>query len=110
MNPKNVTPSRSNVYHAVSLKTTHPPIHSDMSISAIIAMETFQSDIDNVKEDVQGIKTGMKKIQKMLQQLITPPSTVKTTVSTESPGLMSSTSGTYPPPPLVGTRYITINH
>jgi hypothetical protein len=59
MNPKNITPARSNVYESVSSQPTAPPIHSDMSISASTAMETFQSDIDNVKEDVQELKTGM---------------------------------------------------
>jgi uncharacterized phage infection (PIP) family protein YhgE len=40
-------------------------------------METFQSDIDDIKEDVQELKNGMQKIQKMLQQLVTPTPTVK---------------------------------
>jgi hypothetical protein len=58
-------------------------------------METFQSDIDDGKEDVQELKTGMKSIQKMLQQLITPTSTVETTVSTEPAGMTSTTGGTH---------------
>jgi FtsZ-binding cell division protein ZapB len=48
-----------------------------MYITAITSMETFQSDIDDVKEDVQELKNAMQNIQKMLQQLITPTSTVK---------------------------------
>jgi DNA-directed RNA polymerase alpha subunit len=64
-----------------------------MYVAAITTMETFQSDIDDVKEDVQELKTGMKNIQKMLQQLITP--TVTTTVSTEPLGPTYSTSGTH---------------
>jgi FtsZ-binding cell division protein ZapB len=48
-----------------------------MSIASSTAMETFQLDIDDVKEDVQELKNGIKTIQKMLQQLITPTSTVK---------------------------------
>jgi hypothetical protein len=47
-----------------------------MSIAARTAMETFQSYIDDVKEDVQDLKNGMKTIQKILQQLITPTATV----------------------------------
>jgi prophage DNA circulation protein len=71
------------MYQSVSLQTTDPPIHSDTSITASTAMETFQSDIDGVKGDVQEIKNGIQTIQKLLQQLITPTATVKTTVSTE---------------------------
>jgi uncharacterized phage infection (PIP) family protein YhgE len=63
-----------------------------MSIAASTAMETFQYDIDDVKEDFQELNNGMQTIQKMLQQLITP----KTTVSTE-PGLAESTGGTHGP-------------
>jgi uncharacterized phage infection (PIP) family protein YhgE len=48
-----------------------------MYISASTAMETFQSEIDDVREDVQELKIGMQNIQKMLQQIITPTSTVK---------------------------------
>jgi prophage DNA circulation protein len=70
------------MYQSVSLQPTAPPIHSDMYIAASTAMETFKSDIDNVKEDVQEFKNGMQNIQKMLQQLNTPTATVKTTVST----------------------------
>jgi hypothetical protein len=57
-------------------------------------METFQSDIDDAKEDVQELKNGMQNIQKMLHQLITPTVTVKITVSTEPSGLTASTGGT----------------
>jgi prophage DNA circulation protein len=66
-----------------------------MSIASSTAMETFQSEIDDVKEDVQELKNGMQTIQKMLQQLITPTSTVKTTVCNEPSGLMASTGGTH---------------
>jgi hypothetical protein len=52
MNPMRVTPARSNMYQSVSSQPTDPPIHSDMSISANTAMETFQSYIDDVNEDV----------------------------------------------------------
>jgi hypothetical protein len=97
MNPMRATPARSNMYQAVSSQPTDPPIHSDMPIAASTAMETFQSDIDYVKEDVQELKNGMKTIQKMLQQLITPTSTVKTTVSTEPSGLTDSTGGAHGP-------------
>jgi hypothetical protein len=97
MNPMRVTPARSNMYQAVSSQPTDPPFHSDMSIAANTAMETFQSDIDDVNEDVQELKNGMKTIQKMLQQLITPTATVKTTVSTESSGLTASTGDTHGP-------------
>jgi hypothetical protein len=51
MNPKSQTPVRSNVYHLVSSQPTVPPIKSDMYIAASTSMETFQSDIDDVKED-----------------------------------------------------------
>jgi hypothetical protein len=67
-------------------------------------METFKSDIDDVKEDAQELKYGMQTIQKMLKQLITPTSTVKTTVSTEPSGLMAPTGA------LVGTISITTRH
>jgi hypothetical protein len=67
MNPMRVTPARSNIYQPVSLQPTDPPIHSDMSIAASTEMETFQSDIDDVKEDVQDLKNGMQTIEKMLQ-------------------------------------------
>jgi prophage DNA circulation protein len=59
-------------YQAVSSQPTDPPIRSDMSIAASTAMDTFQSDINDVKEDVQEFNNGMKSIQEMLQQLITP--------------------------------------
>jgi prophage DNA circulation protein len=91
------TPARSNMYQAVSLQPTDPPIHSDMSIAASTAMETFQSDIDDVKEAVEEFKNGMKTIQKMLQQLMTPTETVKTTFSTELSGLTASTGGAHRP-------------
>jgi hypothetical protein len=97
MNPMRFTPARSNMYQAISSQPTDPPIHSDMSIAAITAMETFQSDIDYVKEDIQELKNGMQTIQKMPQQLITPTSTVKTTVSTEPSGPTASTGGTHGP-------------
>jgi prophage DNA circulation protein len=95
MNPTRVTPARSNMYQAVSSQPTDPPIRSDMSIASSTAMETFQSDIDDVKEDVQELKNGMQTIQKMLQQIITPTATVKTTVSTEPSGLTASTGSTH---------------
>jgi hypothetical protein len=95
MNPMRATPARSNVYQSVSSQPTDPPIHSDMSIAANTAMETFQSDIYDVIEDFQELKNGMQTIQKMLQQLITPTATVKTTVSTEPSGLTASTGGTH---------------
>jgi polyhydroxyalkanoate synthesis regulator phasin len=60
------------MYQAVSSQPTDLPIHSDMSIAASTTMETFQSDIDDVKDDVQELKNGMQTIQNMLQQLITP--------------------------------------
>jgi hypothetical protein len=53
MNPMRVTPAQSNMYQSVSSQPTVPHIHSYMSISASTAMETFQSDIDDVKEDVK---------------------------------------------------------
>jgi hypothetical protein len=95
MNPKNITPAHSNVYHTVSLKPTNPPTHSDMPITASTAMETFQSDNDDIKEDVQELKNDMQNIHKMLQQLIKPTSTVKKTFRTEPSGLTSPTDGTY---------------
>jgi hypothetical protein len=97
MNPTRVTPTRSNLYQVVSLQSTDPPIHSDMSIAASTSMETFQSYIDDVNEDVQELKNGMQTIQKMLQNLITPTSTVNTTVSTEPSGLTASTGGIHGP-------------
>jgi prophage DNA circulation protein len=97
INPMRVTPDRSNMYQAFSSQPTDPPIHSDMSIAERTAMETFQSDIDDVKEDVQELKNGMQTIQKMLQQLITPTSTVKTIVNTEPSGLTASNGGTHGP-------------
>jgi hypothetical protein len=103
MNPMRVTPDCSNMYQAVSSQPTDPPIHSYMSIAAITAMETFQSDIDDVKEDVQELKNGMQTIHKMLQQLIKPTATVKTTVSTEPSGMTASTGGTHRP---AGRYYI----
>jgi hypothetical protein len=39
----------------------------------------------------------MQTIQKMLQQFITPTTTVNTTVSTEPSGLTASTGGTHGP-------------
>jgi hypothetical protein len=66
-------------------------------------METFQSDIDDVKEDVQELKNDIQTIQKMLQQIITPAATVKTTFSTEPSGLMASNGGTHRP---AGRYYI----
>jgi prophage DNA circulation protein len=92
-----VTPARYNVYQSVRLQPTDPPIHSDMSIAASTAMETFQSDIDDIKEDFQELKNCMQTIQKMLQQLITPTTTVKTTVSTEPIGMTYSTGGVHGP-------------
>jgi hypothetical protein len=68
-----------------------------MSITAITEMETFKSDIDDVEKDLQELKNGMQTIQKMLQQLITPTATVKTTVSTEPSGLTASTGGAHWP-------------
>jgi hypothetical protein len=68
-----------------------------MSIAASTEMKIFQSDIDDVKEDVQELKNGMQTIQKILQQLITPTATVNTTFSTESSGLTASTGGTHGP-------------
>jgi prophage DNA circulation protein len=97
MNPMRVTPAHSNMYQLVSSQPTDPPIHSDMSISASTEMETFQSDIDDVKEDVQELNNGMQNIQKMLQHLITLTTTVKTTVSTEPSGLAASTGGAHGP-------------
>jgi hypothetical protein len=97
MNPMRVTPARSNMYQAVSLQPIDPPIHSDMYIAASKAMETNQSEINDVKENVQELKNGMQTIQKILQQLITPPSTVKTSVSTEPSGITAFTSGTHGP-------------
>jgi prophage DNA circulation protein len=97
MNPMRVTPSHSNMYQAVSSQPTDPPIHSDIAIAASTAMETFQSDIDDFKEDAQELKNGMQNIQKMLQQLITPPTTVNITVSTEPSGLTASTGGAHGP-------------
>jgi hypothetical protein len=55
-----VTPSRSNMYQGVSLQPTDPPIHSDMSIAASTVIETFQSDIDDVKGGVQELNKGMQ--------------------------------------------------
>jgi hypothetical protein len=49
MNPMRVTPAFSNMYQAVSSLPTDPPIHSDMSKAASTAIETFQSDIDDVE-------------------------------------------------------------
>jgi hypothetical protein len=78
-------------------------------------MDKFQSDIDDVKEDVQELNHGMKTIQK-LQQLIISTSTVKTTVSTEPSELKVSTRlppgfhSVAPTGPLVGTISITTRH
>jgi archaellum component FlaC len=66
-----------------------------MFIAVNTAMETFESDIGDVKEDVQELKNDIQTIQKMLQQLITPKETVKTTVRTEPSGLTASTGGTH---------------
>jgi hypothetical protein len=85
------------MYQSVSSQPTDPPIHSDMPLAASTAMGTFQSEIDYVKEDFQELKNGIQTIQKMLQQLITPTSTVKTTVNTEQSGLTASTDGTHSP-------------
>jgi hypothetical protein len=93
--PTKVTPAHSNVYQAVSSQQTDPPIHSDMYIAASTAMENFQSDIDDAKEDVQELKNGMQKIQMMLKKLITPTATVKTTVSIEPSMLTASTGSTH---------------
>jgi FtsZ-binding cell division protein ZapB len=68
-----------------------------MYIAASTEMETFQLDIDNVKEDVQELKNGVQTIQKLLQQINTPTETVKTTVSNEPSGLAASTGGTHGP-------------
>jgi prophage DNA circulation protein len=92
-----VTPARSNMYQSVSSQPKDPPIHSDMSIAAITAMETFQSDIDDVKEDVQELKNVMQSIHKMLQQIISPTATVTITVSTEPSGLTASNDGIHGP-------------
>jgi prophage DNA circulation protein len=97
MNPMRVTSARSNMYQSVSSQPTDPPIHSDMSIAASTAMETFQSDIDDVKEDVQELNNDMQTNQKMLQHIITPTETVETTVSTEPSGLTASTGGAHRP-------------
>jgi uncharacterized phage infection (PIP) family protein YhgE len=97
MNTIRVTPYLSNMYQAVSSKPPDPPTNSYMSIATSTEMETFQSDIDDVKEDVQELKTGMQTIHKMLQQLSTPTATVKTKVSTELSGLAASTGGTHGP-------------
>jgi FtsZ-binding cell division protein ZapB len=90
-----VTRARSNMYQAVTLQPTYPPIYSDMSIAASTAMGTFQLDIDDVKEYVKELNNGMQNIQKMLQNLTTPTATVKTTVSTEPSGLTASTGGNH---------------
>jgi hypothetical protein len=82
MNPKSVTPARLNVYQA-GISQPSPPINSDMHIARSMVMETFQLYIDDVKEDVHEINTGVQSIQQMIQHLIAPTSTVKTTVSTE---------------------------
>jgi hypothetical protein len=95
MNPMRVTPARSNMYQSVSSQRTDPPIHSYMYIEASTAMETFQSDIDDVTEDVQDLKNGIQTIQKILQQLISLTATVKTTASTEPSGMTASAGGTH---------------
>jgi prophage DNA circulation protein len=95
MKPIMFTPDLYNMYQSVSSQPTSPAIHSDMSIAEIITMETFQSDIDDVKEDVQELKNGMKNLLKMLQQIIKPKETLNTTVINEPSGLMASTSGTH---------------
>jgi hypothetical protein len=97
MNPMRVTPAWSNMYQGVSSHPKNPPLHSDMYIAESTAMETFQSDIDDVKEDFQDLKNGMQTIEKMLQQLITPTATVKTTGSTEPSGMTASTGGAHWP-------------
>jgi prophage DNA circulation protein len=66
-------------------------------IAASKVMETFQSDIDDIQEDVQELKNGMQTIQKMLQHIITPTATVKIIVNTEPSGLTDSTGGTHGP-------------
>jgi hypothetical protein len=68
-----------------------------MYIAGSTAMETFQSDIDDVKEDFQELKNDTQNIQKMIQQRITPTATVNTTVSTEPAGMASLRGGTYGP-------------
>jgi prophage DNA circulation protein len=85
------------MYQAVSSQSTDPPIHSDMYIAARTATETFQSYIDDVKDDLQKLNNGMQTIQKMLQQLITPTSTVKKAVSTQRSGMTASAGGTHGP-------------
>jgi hypothetical protein len=97
MNPVRVTPARSNMYQAVSSQPTNPPLHSDIYITARTEMETFQLDIDDVKEYVQEIKNGLQTIQKMLRQPITPTTIVKKKVGTEPSGLTASTGGTHGP-------------
>jgi hypothetical protein len=108
MNPMRATPALSNMYQEVSSQPTAPPIHSVMSIAASTAMETFQLDIDDVKEYDQDLKNCMQNIQKMLRQLITPTSIVKTTVSTEPLGPTDSTGGTHGS--AIGTRSITTRY
>jgi archaellum component FlaC len=68
-----------------------------MSILASTTMETFQSEIDDVKEDVKELKNGMQTIHKMVQQFITPTATVKTTVRTEPSWMTASTGGAHGP-------------
>jgi hypothetical protein len=92
-----VTPALSNMYQSVSSQPTDPPINSYMSIAGSTVMETFQSDIENVKEDVQELNNGMQTIHKMLQQLIIPTATVTTTASTEPSVLTDYTGGAQGP-------------
>jgi hypothetical protein len=65
-----------------------------MSLGARTAMKTFHSEIQDVKGDVAGIKTSMQNIEMILEQLLKPTTTVKTTVSTDPSGLTNSTGGT----------------
>jgi hypothetical protein len=62
MNLTRVTPTLSNMHQSISSQPPSPPIHSYMSIGASTTMETFQSDIDYVKEDAQELKNGMQNI------------------------------------------------
>jgi hypothetical protein len=59
MNPTRVTPDRSKMYQSVSSQPKDAPIHSYMSTAASTVMETFQSDMDDVTEDIQELENGM---------------------------------------------------
>jgi hypothetical protein len=63
MNPKSLTPDQLNVYQSISVQPRAPHINSDMSIAASTVLETFQSDINDVKEDFQELETDMQTIQ-----------------------------------------------